>query len=501
MAKDRIGNIRFMGRDKDGIEVWSVQVQVGSNDSRTTLYERVHGSRREAELVAVRMKLALETAPQPVEELTLDEYYGFIFKPRHCVEAGLARATIMDYDKVYSKWVSPTHGSLKISKITRRDIAELIDGCSSKRNVKRLYRRIMNCAYRDHYAPNIIDFQGIDAPAKKRSAPARWSGKEILQAAEALRGREPVELYLMLASPGLRMEEALAVRPEDIFSIVEEGDSGSKERLVVNVRRAYTDCDGIKETKTPESVRCLPMISRFVPRAKELVSSLAPQIEAVGEDSFVIRYVSGWKRKRFDQYQDKLVEGTFEDAEKEAAAIDESRPRPAGTLRTRIYPLRSGFWRLMVPVGCSYGTARIYEEEAYFGTYDEARYHAYEVWKGRRLLSCTAAYLRGRWNAELKANGLRPVPPSFLRKSSESMMVAAKVPSTVVQKLHGHSTFTTDYEHYIDIDLEAIVDASNAVESHLEREASAARHTMRSASESLFDCGGERDGSPRGQNV
>lgn len=104
--------------------------------------------------------------------------------------------------------------------------------------------------------------------AKAKKPPGEpWS---IPEAAEALRRLAASEdradlamnAYLILGLSGLRKEEALAVRPCDL-KVSKTYDFATGRRTVseyIEVRRAYTDEDGIKETKTEGSRRTVPVL-------------------------------------------------------------------------------------------------------------------------------------------------------------------------------------------------------------------------------------------------
>ena len=67
------------------------------------------------------------------------------------------------------------------------------------------------------------------------------------------------------------------------------------------------------------------------------------------------------------------------------------------------------------------------------------------------------------WRSELERAGLRYIPPDMLRHTSETLMQAARLPDTLVSRLHGHTDLQTDYRHYLRPGAEQAEDAARAV--------------------------------------
>lgn len=472
MPKDKIGSIRLLGRDDKGLDIWYIQVQVGSNKNRQTAFGTIHGSRREAELLAAQLKTQLIATPKVAMRMTLDEYFNSIFIPNHCDKVNmpgskpLARATVKDYKLVYERWISPAHGSRDIADIDESDVRGLVERCTSKRGVLRTYRVIMNKARADCVIPRKLDLDDIQAPVRKMAREPRWSASEILLASKKLKGIEPVELFLLIGSSGLRMEEVLALTPRKLKTIKSMRNGRMTEHLAYQVDTAYTDIDGMKATKTEGSVRLSPAVIKFAPRILEIVESMRPTIVQVSPGCYNIGVITGYGRKRIDLYETEEFEGTADEADKRAREIDASRRRPGGNLKVKVEPSTSG-WVLKIPTGCRYEAVRNYEHEVYQGSRHGAEKYAMERWMDMRLIPMTATALRNNWRKALAEAGLRKVPPSFLRKSSENLMISSNVPVATVQKIHGHATFSTDYKHYYDIDLAGVIDAAEVVGEHL----------------------------------
>lgn len=72
-----------------------------------------------------------------------------------------------------------------------------------------------------------------------------------------------------------------------------------------------------------------------------------------------------------------------------------------------------------------------------------------EAWASSRIVPYRGDRLAKLWRSALGEMGLRPIPPNMLRHTSESMMQAARLPDTLVSRLHGHTELSTDYKHYM----------------------------------------------------
>ena len=72
-----------------------------------------------------------------------------------------------------------------------------------------------------------------------------------------------------------------------------------------------------------------------------------------------------------------------------------------------------------------------------------------EAWAGSRVVPYRGDRLARLWGRALDAMGLRRIPPNMLRHTSETMMQAARLPDTLVSRLHGHTELNTDYRHYM----------------------------------------------------
>ena len=105
--------------------------------------------------------------------------------------------------------------------------------------------------------------------------------------------------YLILGLSGLRKEEALAVRPCDL-KVTTTYDFATGQPTVseyIEVCRAYTDEDGVKETKNAHSVRTVPVLLAGRERLHQIMDELRPGITVEGGTS-VMEQVREWSGQR-----------------------------------------------------------------------------------------------------------------------------------------------------------------------------------------------------------
>mgnify|MGYP001187521982 FL=1 len=118
--------------------------------------------------------------------------------------------------------------------------------------------------------------------------------------------------------------------------------------------------------------------------------------------------------------------------------------------------------------------------EAFIGTEQDATRHALEQWSNRRILPCAGETLRGHWETALRKHGLRFIPVNNLRHTSETLMAASGVSTPTISSMHGHTQFKTDFQHYIDLNVEAILDAADKVDTFMASDMASGGFTLES---------------------
>lgn len=465
MSRSRIGSISFVRTDEQGIPVYKVEVQVGNKGDRKRACRYVHGSEREANLLAAALRSHLDGSASPLPEITVSEYFNSIFIP-NLMSRGRAKKTIVTYRKPFLKWIEPAHGDRLISSISRQDVKGLVQSSTDQVNLLKTYRAILNSAFDDGFLSNPLPLKNIPAKHLKSIKRHAWSVHETMAAAQALRGVEMAELIFYIGISGTRREELLAVTPADLKASAKEDGSGL---IAISISRAYTDEDGVKETKTRESVRLAPTLKMFNERLVELVKETMPRITSLDGDTQLIEFFNGWVRKRHASYRKVLFEGTEQEAEAELERIIKTQGALLGNIAKdqKIIKVDSRRWIIKQYAGNTGSLEKTWRKEVFDGSAKEAEVYASEEWRKSRLFPCSGQFLYLQWKNALNAAGLRYIPPSELRHTSESLQLAANVPNTAVMKIHGHSEFRTDYKYYANLVPEMVVDTAERVDQYL----------------------------------
>ena len=272
---------------------WVVRVQAGYRaDGKARRVSRtVYGTELEADAAILELARGLGAQVAERAGVTLDQYYWGVFrgtpsnrgKPR-------AKASLREYDGQMERYVSPFIGNAEIAGITHEQLRMCIERSGAPTKTKTVLRAVMRRAYDDGWIAE-MPFQRRVITVRQRKPPVEpWTAVEAAAALRKLsRSTERPDLvmnaYLILGLSGLRKEEALAVRPCDIKSTTtyDLATGSAVESTFIEVSRAYTDDDGIKETKTEGSVRTVPVLMAGRERLAEILGLLRPGAETVTE--------------------------------------------------------------------------------------------------------------------------------------------------------------------------------------------------------------------------
>ena len=286
---------------------WVVRVQAGFRaDGKVRRVSRtVHGTETDADIAIARIARELGVSQKTHAGVTLDMYYWGVFrdttsnrgKPR-------SKASLREYDGQMERYISPALGSIDISEITHDQMRACIERSGAPAKTKTTLRAVMRRAFDDGWVAEEPFRRRVIAPTVKKPAVEPWSVPEAAEALRRLAGSDDradlvMNAYLILGLSGLRKEEALAVRPCDL-KVSETYDFATGKRTVseyIEVSRAYTDEDGIKETKTEGSRRTVPVLLAGRERLREILDELRPSM-TVESGSSVMEQVEAWSRQR-----------------------------------------------------------------------------------------------------------------------------------------------------------------------------------------------------------
>ena len=269
----------------------------------------VHGTETEADIAIAQLARELGVSQAAHAGVTLDMYYWGSFprlpqQPRQAALKGeSARVRRADVQLHL-----PRPGGIDISEITHDMMRSYIERsgapAKTKTKTKTTLRAIMRRAFDDGWVTVEPFRRRVIAPKAKQAPVEPWS---IPEAAEALRRLAAsddradlvMNAYLILGLSGLRKEEALAVRPCDL-KVTTTYDFATGQPTVseyIEVCRAYTDEDGVKETKNAHSVRTVPVLLAGRERLHQIMDGLRPSMTVEGGTS-VTEQVREWSGQR-----------------------------------------------------------------------------------------------------------------------------------------------------------------------------------------------------------
>ena len=327
--------------------VWTVRVTSGyrADGQPRTATATVYGSERDADLEILRMSQQLGASAAFANIQTLADFWpSFILR---CELKGLTKATLDDYELSWRAHVEPYMGDTRLADVTYRVVQNLIltKTHATGMHVAKLLRRMLTCAVDDGLiSVNPIAGRRFDYRVKAvtnpfERPPIMWSIAEVLEAAERLRGCPMEPLWLALIGAGLRVSEGLGLWWQDIeFSPVRHADGEAGLIAQALVWKSWTRKDGWKTTKTPSSVRRVPIPDPFATRLAELALE-GPQVPIFprGFDrvGLVWRHLFETPKKVMsdDGYMGVLVGMPYMPL-KDMRAVHETLMQDAGTLDT-----------------------------------------------------------------------------------------------------------------------------------------------------------------------
>ena len=202
----------------------------------------------------------------PKDSRTVFEDYAKRWKETHVTSEGSSRI----YDSYLNKHILPALGSSPLGTIRRSDVQGLVSGLVSKglakntvQGVYALVRQIMQSAVDDRLIPA--------SPCNRIKMPKSSGTKMVIPTLDQVKAvRSEVPDYMepivtVLVGTGLRIGEALGLMVGDVNLW-----SGT-----ISVERQRSGRGGITKTKTPSSVRVIPIGKMVTETLRPLVSNRA----------------------------------------------------------------------------------------------------------------------------------------------------------------------------------------------------------------------------------
>lgn len=266
----------------NGKTYFEVYVQ-GSDSSGKRIQMRRRGleSLRAASQIEFELKRELANLKDQKPTFTFAEWFERCLSQMKCLNRP---STVINYNKMLSKWVLPHWKNIRLNEISRSDISSLLNhrldpslSPWTKRNILKMIRRIFQMAVIDGHLPFNPGI-GIQVKVSEsiQTVLTAAEAQTFLKVAKECNHRfYPVWVVALLT--GMRSGELFALRWSDI----------DLEAQMIKVSRQWTNKNGITETKTGKT--------RMVPISKELGSFLSDYRLGRLQEEFVLPHFIDWE--------------------------------------------------------------------------------------------------------------------------------------------------------------------------------------------------------------
>lgn len=188
---------------------WVARVSLGTHVQRR-VNER---TRKECEEAVARLKLG----HVPASTMTLESYFRQHFLPNSpCRES-----TRLAYEGVFRSAIGPALGAIRLDRIRPADVQAWVTAHAAdhKPNTVRQALRVLRSILNGAVALELLDRNpaaNIVTASPAKTPPERWTQEEARQFLLVTERTLLYDLWCLLLEGGLRIGEALALRPEDI---------------------------------------------------------------------------------------------------------------------------------------------------------------------------------------------------------------------------------------------------------------------------------------------
>jgi integrase len=281
---------------------WELRKQCGRRADGTPriVNETFHGTEdaARAELSAIGERMGV-TDPE-ADGLTLSGFWDRYYLPGLRGQ-GRTESTIRGYTSSWEHHVRPTFGDREMASITHAEVRRWVASIDRPVAARKAYaclRQVMRTAWDYGMLEDEPMRRRVPLPKVDRGRPDVWGAAEVSEALGRLRGHELEPVFLVMAGGGLRREEAMALCRDDMrFEGALGMDGHEAVTCFVRVDKAYTRDDGMKPTKTRQSVRTVAVGEPFSSRLLSCMPGEGPIVAGPqGQRADPDAVSQGWRR-------------------------------------------------------------------------------------------------------------------------------------------------------------------------------------------------------------
>lgn len=272
---------RFLARIESGVK---------ADGSRRTM-SRTFDTMADAESWLISQAVEMGKRPDLGAGITLDAIWPAYRTAR---EGQLTKKTMATYRWHVERTWLPSIGQMDVTLVTPAVVQRTLDTLTREnaKHAKAALSAVLSWAaradiiqanpLRGHtfdYPENamVVDVDDDDPFAAIEGTRDVWTATDVLRCLDLIRGLPLESAWLMCVGAGLRVEEALAIRPIDVRRV----EVGGRMVTQLAVSAARTPEEERKATKTKQSVRIVGMVEPMGERLWELVRACDERRELV----------------------------------------------------------------------------------------------------------------------------------------------------------------------------------------------------------------------------
>ena len=258
---------------------WQICVEAGIKlDGKRKRIYRTASTKREAQKIERALQLEVDKRGGAVGDMTLSEFIADVFVPQK--KPVVAVTTWHMYEVAIRLRLIPSLGNMKVEDIKKAHVQAMVNQCSTPTIAHKavaMLKTILNMALdMDLIIKNPCN-GSIRYPRETEPVDPQRNGvwltsfEEYFPVINAMRDTTIEEISILGLYCGMRKAEILGANWSDIHF------NESQKGTYIRIRRGYTEADGtfvLGATKTPSSMRDIPLSAYAYKRLRELRDSL-----------------------------------------------------------------------------------------------------------------------------------------------------------------------------------------------------------------------------------